>query len=50
MKKENDNYMIQTDIEVAFARLIGPLSIMGALDSYKRRHNEIKEISDTIIR
>lgn len=50
MRKGNDNYMIQADIEVAFARLIGPLSIMGVLDSYKKCHNEIKEILDTIIK
>ena len=46
---EKYKYKISCDIEVAFARLIGPLSIMSVLDSYKEASQEIKKILGIII-
>ncbi len=50
-KKNYDNikYKLKCDIEIAFARLIGPLSIMSVLNSYKEDFQEIKKILDTVI-
>ena len=35
---------VRGEIDIAFARLIGPLTIMTELDSYEREHDEIKEL------
>ena len=48
--EKKENYKIISEIEVAFARLIGPLSIMSVLDSYKKEHKEIKGILDIIVK
>ncbi len=40
----------KSEIEMAFARLIGPLSIMGALETYSDAHAEIKQLLDIIIK
>lgn len=50
-KKNYDNikYKLKCDIEIAFARLIGPLSIMSVLNSYKEDFQEIKKILDIVI-
>lgn len=39
----------KNDIQIAFARLIGPLTIMNVLDSYKSKHNEIKKLLNIIV-
>ena len=46
----NQEETIKNSIQIAFARLIGPLTIMSALDSYKAKHDEIKKILDIIIK
>lgn len=50
-KKNYDNikYKLKCDIEIAFARLIGPLSIMSVSNSYKEDFQEIKKILDIVI-
>lgn len=49
MNKNNIKYKLKCDIEIAFARLIGPLSIMSVLNSYKEDSQEIKEILNIVI-
>lgn len=54
MIKQSDNdkkdlLKLIAEIEIAFARLIGPLSIMGALDSYNEAYDEIKELLNIIV-
>lgn len=49
-KNQKETYKIICDIQVAFARLIGPLSIMSVLESYKEEHEEIKELLNIIIK
>ena len=50
MEKDNNislnkkKYKVQSDVEVAFARLIGPLAIISVLDSYNEEHREIKKL------
>lgn len=44
--KENSKY----NIEMAFDKLIGPLSIMSVLDSYKNSREEIKNLLSIIIK
>ena len=41
---------LKADIQIAFARLIGPLAIMTALDSYKTKHDEIKKILNIVVK
>lgn len=48
--KKRDKYKIECEIEVAFSRVIGPLSIMKELDSYKRKRNEISNLLKIIIK
>lgn len=45
-KKENT---IIAQIEVAFARIIGPLSIMNIMDQFKDKHEDISELLETIV-
>lgn len=45
----NNQEKITNNIQIAFARLIGPLAIMSVLDSYKTKRNEIKKLLDTIV-
>ena len=40
---------LKADIQIAFSRLIGPLAIMAALDSYKTKHDEIKKILNIVV-
>lgn len=54
MIKQSDNdkkdlLKLIAEIEIAFARLIGPLSIMGVLDSYNEAYDEIKELLNIIV-
>lgn len=37
------------EIDVAFARLIGPLATMEALDIFKEDHKEIKSLLDIVV-
>ena len=37
------------EIDIAFARLIGPLATMGALKSFKDDYEEIKKLLDIIV-
>lgn len=46
--RQKELYKSVCDIKIAFYRLIGPLSIMSILDSYKEAHFEIKELLDII--
>lgn len=46
--RQKELYKFVCDIKIAFYRLIGPLSIMSILDSYKEAHFEIKELLDII--
>ena len=45
----NELYTLQSNIEVTFSRIIGPLSIMSVLDSFKTSHDEIKDLLITIV-
>ena len=45
----NEKETTKNNIQIAFARLIGPLAIMSVLDSYKTKHEEIKKILNIII-
>lgn len=55
MEKDNNislnkkKYKVQSDIEVAFARLIGPLAIISVLDSYNEEHQEIKKLLKIVV-
>lgn len=42
-------YKVQSDVEVAFARLIGPLAIISVLDSYNEEHQEIKKLLKIVV-
>ena len=35
---KKEMYAVESEIEVAFARLIGPLAIMNELETYKNIH------------
>ena len=37
---KKEMYAVECEIEVAFARLIGPLAIMNELETYKNIHEE----------
>ena len=37
------------EIDIAFARLIGPLATMGVLDSFKDDREEIKNLLDIVV-
>ncbi len=41
---------IRGQIDIAFARLIGPLAIMNELKSYENSHKEIQNLLDIIIK
>ena len=45
----NDSY-IRGKIDIAFARLIGPLAIMNELKSYESSHEEIHNLLDIVIK
>ena len=47
-QNKKESYKLICEIQVAFARLIGPLSIMSVLDSYEEKQCEIKDILNTI--
>lgn len=55
MEKDNNislnkkKYKVQSDVEVAFARLIGPLAIISVLDSYNEDHQEIKKLLKIVV-
>lgn len=55
MKKDSNislnkkKYKVQSDVEVAFARLIGPLAIISVLDSYNEEHQEIKKLLKIVV-
>lgn len=55
MEKDNNislnkkKYKVQSDVEVAFARLIGPLTIISVLDSYNEEHQEIKKLLKIVV-
>ena len=38
------------EVEIAFARLIGPLATVTGIESYKEAHEEYKELLDIIIK
>lgn len=42
-------YKVQSDVEVAFARLIGPLAIISVLNSYNEDHQEIKKLLKVVV-
>ena len=42
---KKEMYAVECEIEVAFARLIGPLAIMNELETYKNIHEELLFIS-----
>ncbi|MBR2833292.1 MAG: hypothetical protein IKE75_02550 [Bacilli bacterium] len=49
-KKRNlDGVNTIGEIDVAFARLIGPLATMGALNIFKDDHEEIKKLLDIVV-
>ena len=55
MEKDNNislnkkKYKVQSDVEVAFARLIGPLAIISVLNSFNEDHQEIKELLKIVV-
>ena len=55
MEKDNNislnkkKYKVQSDVEVAFARLIGPLAIISVLNSYNEDHQEIKKLLKIVV-
>ena len=55
MEKDNNislnkkKYKVQSDVEVAFARLIGSLAIISVLDSYNEEHQEIKKLLKIVV-
>ncbi len=45
-----DDSYIRGKIDIAFARLIGPLAIMNELKSYESSHEEIHNLLDIVIK
>lgn len=43
-------YAVECEIEVAFARLIGPLAIMNELETYKNIHEELLDLFHVIVK
>ena len=48
MNKEE--YKTIAEIEVAFSRIIGPLSIMSIMDTFKDKHEDISELLEIIVK
>ena len=47
---ENEIYSIECEIEIAFARLIGPLAIMIELKAYKDIHSELLDLFKIVVK
>lgn len=48
MSKEE--YKTVAEIEVAFSRIIGPLSIMNVMGSFKDKHKDINQLLEIIVK
>ena len=48
-KRNSDEVNTIGEIDVAFARLIGPLATMGVLDIFKDDRDEIKNLLDIVV-
>ena len=48
MNKEENK--IISEIEVAFSRIIGPLSIMNNMDSFKDNHKDINKLLEKVVK
>ncbi len=47
---KKEMYAVECEIEVAFARLIGPLAIMNELETYKNIHEEPLDLFHVIVK
>ena len=47
---KKEMYAVECEIEVAFARLIGPLAIMNELETYKNIHEELLDLFHVIVK
>ena len=47
---KKEMYAVECEIEVAFARLIGPLAIMNELETYKNVHEELLDLFHVIVK
>ena len=47
---EKNIYSIECEMEIAFARLIGPLAIMIELEAYKDIRNELLDLFKIVVR
>lgn len=47
---KKEMYAVECEIEVAFARLIGPLAIMNELETYKNIHEELLNLFHVTIK
>lgn len=47
---KKEMYAVESEIEVAFARLIGPLAIMNELETYKNIHEELLDLFHVIVK
>lgn len=47
---EKEVYSIECEMEIAFARLIGPLAVMTELDAYKNICSELLDLFSIVVR
>lgn len=47
---KKEMYAVECEIEVAFARLIGPLAIMNELETYNNIHDELLDLFHVIVK
>ena len=47
---EKEIYSIECEIEIAFARLIGPLAIMNELEAYKDICSELLDLFKIVVK
>lgn len=47
---KKEMYAVECEIEVDFARLIGPLAIMNELETYKNIHEELLDLFHVIVK
>ena len=47
---KKEMYAVKCEIEVAFARRIGPLAIMNELETYKNIHEELLDLFHVIVK